>query len=284
MLATFFGASGVPAILSPVPCYTFPESAARALAHAVSYAVQRTEPLGTTPAFPDIDLTAARTIVEQALSTGGGWLSLRDCEALLKACGIPTAGTHVARSAADARSIACDIGYPVVLKGSGPDILHKTEAHVVYPSLADDASVADAYGALSRHPDVRQVLVQPMVRGVEMFVGASVDPKFGHAVVCGSGGTLVELLHDVSCRLAPLTEVAARAMLDELRGIVLLRGYRGASAADESALREILLRVSALVELCPEIQELDLNPVIVSAAGAVAVDARVRMATPSRRP
>ena len=279
VLATFFGASGVPEILSPVPCYTFPESAARALAHAAAYAAQRVQPLGTTPSFPDIDRLAARAIVEQARATGGGWLSPLGCEALLRACGIPTAGTHVARNAGEACTIAGAIGYPVVLKGSGPDILHKTEARVVHTSLTDSAAVADAYRSLSRHPDVLQVLVQPMVQGVEMFVGASFDPKFGHAVVCGSGGTLVELLHDVSCRLVPLTGVTAREMLDELRGIVLLRGYRGAPPADESSLQDIVLRVSALLDICPEIRELDLNPVMVSALAATAVDARVRIAS-----
>jgi acyl-CoA synthetase (NDP forming) len=164
-----------------------------------------------------------------------------------------------------------------VLKGSGPAILHKTEAHVVFPSLRDAAAVADAYAALSRHPDVTHVLVQPMIQGVEMFVGVSFDVKFGHAVVCGSGGTLVELLHDTSCRLAPLTDAIARQMLNDLRGIALLRGYRGAPAADESALLDILLRVSALIEICPEIEELDLNPVIVSVTGATVVDARIKV-------
>src|SRR5688572_3789345 len=230
------------------------------------------------PDFPDMDRTAARGIVEQARSTGGGWLSPLGCEALLRAVGIPTAGTHVVNSAAAASSIARQIGYPVVLKGAGPAILHKTEAHVVQTSLRDDRSVADAYPPLAQNPAVLQVPVQPMIGGVEMFVGASLDAKFGHAIVCGSGGTLVELLHDTSCRLAPLTDVTAREMLDELRGIALLRGFRGAPTADEPALLDIVLRVSALVELCPEIQEFDLNPVIVTATGAAAVDARVRIA------
>ena len=279
VVATFFGASGVPEILSPVPCYMFPESAARALAHAASYAAERTAPLGATPVYHDIDHSAARAIVEQARATGGGWLSPLGCEALLQACGITTAGTHVVRSAGEACRIASDIGYPVVLKGSGPDILHKTEARVVQTSLADESAVRDAYHLLSRNPAVLQVLVQPMVRGVEMYVGASFDDKFEHAIVCGSGGTLVELLRDASCRLAPLTDATVREMLDEVRGIALLRGYRGAPIADEASLRDVVLRVSALVELCPEIVELDLNPVMVSATGATAVDARIRIAS-----
>ena len=214
MLATFFGASGVPEILSPVPCYTFPESAARALAHAVAYAGRRAAPVGLAPTFTDLDGHAARAIVEHAAATGGGWLSPLGCDALLHACGIPTAGTRVATAATEACSMARTVGFPVVLKGAGPNLLHKTEKQAVFTGLADDAAVLHAFGLLSQSADVVQILVQPMVVGVEMFVGASFDSKFGHAIVCGSGGTLVELVRDTSCRLAPLTDVAAREMLD----------------------------------------------------------------------
>jgi acetyl coenzyme A synthetase (ADP forming)-like protein len=277
VLAPFFGAAGVPEILSPVPCYTFPESAARALAHAVDYAARRELPSGGRPALSGIDAAAARAVVERAGGTGGGWLPPLECEALLRASGIAAAGTLIVRSAAEACALAREIGYPVVLKGSGPDILHKTEAHVVRVGLSGDEAVTEAYQSLSGHPGVLQVLLQPMLHGVEMFVGASFDPKFGHVIVCGSGGTLVELMHDTSCRLAPLTDIAAREMVNELRGAALLRGYRGAPAADETALVDILLRVSALLEVCPHIAELDLNPVLVSPHGAVAVDARIRV-------
>ena len=116
-----------------------------------------------------------------------------------------------------------------------------------------------------------------------MLVGAALDPTFGHMVMCGSGGTLVELLHDASCRLAPLSAGSAREMLDEVRGVARLRGFRGAPPGDEAALRDIVLRVSALVTACPEIVELDLNPVIVRPSGACVVDARVRLAVQGRR-
>jgi acyl-CoA synthetase (NDP forming) len=202
-----------------------------------------------------------------------------DCDAVLRASGIPTCATRVARTADEACSLARTLGFPVVLKGSGPDILHKTEQHAVYPGLADESAVRRAFGSLSCRTDVAAVLVQPMVRGVEMLVGASFDQKFGHTVLCGSGGTLVELLHDVSCRLAPLTDVSAREMIDDLRGVTLLRGYRGAPPANEQALCEILLRLSALLDLCPEIQELDLNPVMVGVDAATVVDARIRVSS-----
>jgi len=110
-----------------------------------------------------------------------------------------------------------------------------------------------------------------------MLVGAVRQGAFGHAVMCGSGGTLVELMRDTALRLAPVTPRGVAAMLNELKGVRLLRGYRGAPARDEAALAEIVLRVSELVERCPDIVELDLNPVIVTRSGAAVVDARIRL-------
>jgi acetyl-CoA synthetase (ADP-forming) len=125
---------------------------------------------------------------------------------------------------------------------------------------------------------VTAVVVQAMIRdGVEMLVGAVRQGAFGHAVICGSGGILVELVRDTTLRLAPVSPRGVAAMLNELRGTRLLRGFRGAPVLDEAALVETVLRVSELVELCPEIAELDLNPVIVTRTGAIVVDARIRL-------
>jgi acetyl coenzyme A synthetase (ADP forming)-like protein len=284
VLATFFGAAGVPEILAPVPCYTFPESAVRALAHAVQYERWRRAPAGAVPTFGDVDWNAVRAIVESVRRTGGGWMSPLGCLALLDAGGIHAAPTRVVVDVAGVTAAARQLGYPVVLKGAGPDILHKTEKHAVYTGLNDEAAVLHAFHALTRRADVLQVIVQPMVAdGVEMLVGATLDAKFGHAVVCGVGGTLVELLRDTSCRLTPLTGVAACQMLDDVRGIALLRGFRGAPPRDESALQNILLRLSALLEACPDIVEVDLNPVIVTTSGATVVDARIRVTAAGAR-
>ena len=283
VLATFFGAAGVPEILAPVPCYPFPEGAARALAHAVTYSRWRSQPAGDVPALAHFDADAARRIVERAPTNHEGWLEPLAACALMEACGIHAAPTRVVMDAAGALAAARQAGYPVVLKGAGPALLHKTEAKAVITGLADDSAVLRAYHALGRRPDVAHVLVQPMVRdGVEMFVGATLDASFGHVVMCGSGGTMVELLHDTACRLAPLTDRAAREMLDETRAATLLRGFRGSRPADEAAFREVLLRTSALVQACPEILELDFNPVIVTPSGAIVVDARVRVGAGAR--
>ena len=123
------------------------------------------------------------------------------------------------------------------------------------------------------------LLVQRMVpAGIEMIVGAVQDPLFGPLIACGTGGVLVDVLADTAFRLHPLSTADAAGMVDALRGARLLRGYRGAPPADEAALRDVLLRVSELVTTAPEIQELDLNPVIVLTSGARVADVRVRIA------
>jgi acetyltransferase len=133
------------------------------------------------------------------------------------------------------------------------------------------------------------VLVQPMITGgVEMVIGGVNDSAFGPVVMCGTGGVLVDLLDDTAFAMCPLSDASAKALLEQVKGRVRLRGFRGTPAADEAAFVRLLLRVSQLLHACPEIQELDLNPVIVLPAGAVVVDARVRVgskpaASPGRR-
>jgi len=128
-------------------------------------------------------------------------------------------------------------------------------------------------------------VVQAMVTdGVEMMLGATYDAAFGHIIAIGAGGTLVELLDDVAFRLHPLTDADPEAMLAELRSTKLLRGFRGSRPLDIAALRSAILRVSALIEICPEIRELDLNPVKVRESGALVVDARIRVEQPVTGP
>jgi acyl-CoA synthetase (NDP forming) len=278
VLATFFAAEGVRAILGEVPCYAFPESAVRALAHAVDYNHWKRQPVGSRPTLADFDGSASRAIVAGSIAAGGGWLSPAVSTALLEASGIRTAAARLVRSRDQALAAARELGYPLALKGWGPGLLHKTEAQAVFIDLGDETSLLAVYDRLAARTDVVEIVVQSMVEpGVEMLVGASLDATFGHVVVCGSGGTNVELLRDTTCRLAPLTDVTASQMLDQVRGIALLRGFRGRPAGDEAGLREIVLRVSELVTSCPDIVEIDLNPVIVTPHHATVVDARIRV-------
>jgi acyl-CoA synthetase (NDP forming) len=183
----------------------------------------------------------------------------------------------------DAVDAALRIDFPVAMKVVGP--LHKTEVGGVKLGLGTVAAVREAY----REMPGTEVVVQKMVpRGVEMMVGVSADPSFGHLIAVGAGGTLVELLNDVAFRIHPLTDSDVDEMLQQVRIARLLAGVRGAAPADSDAVKATLSRVSALVGICPEIRELDINPLIALQSGVVAVDARVRVeplvaGSPSRR-
>jgi len=287
VLAIFMSARGAPPILQSIPSYAFPEPAAIALARAVEYGEWRRRPAGAVPEFSDVRADDAREVVGAALARGGGWLDPVECDRMLAAFGIPTASVRLVKDGASAAAAASEIGFPVVLKAVGPSILHKTEVGGVRVGLESAAAVRDAAAQMaSRLEGLTGFLVQAMVPGgVEVIVGVVRDPTFGPLVVYGSGGTLVELLSDVAFRLHPLTDADAAAMLEEVRGTALLRGYRGAPKADEAALQDLLLRVSALVEACPEVREMDLNPVKVLGRGASVLDARIRVerrTTPGR--
>jgi acetyl coenzyme A synthetase (ADP forming)-like protein len=286
ILATFMSAQGAPAELRTIPSYMFPEAAATALARVVTHAEWRRRPRGSVQVFADVRPDIARN----AIAGREGWLSPPAVEQVLRAFGIPVAETFAAAAEDEAVAAAKRIGAAVALKAVGPSILHKTDIGGIALGLAGEEAVRGAYRDMqARLGDAMSgVIVQRMVTGgVEMLVGATSDPNFGPVIACGTGGTLVELFTDVVLRLHPLTDIDAAGMVNELRGAPLLRGYRGAPAADEHALRDVLLRVSALIEACPEILELDINPLKVLATGACAIDARIRVGhvttPPSRR-
>jgi acetyl coenzyme A synthetase (ADP forming)-like protein len=286
--AIFMSSRGAPPVLAGVPSHEFPESAALALARVTAYGEWRRRPPGVVPVLSGIRRDDARQVVDGALARGGGWLTVEEAQALLAAVGIATAtARRTAPSAADAIAAAETVGYPVALKGLGPTLLHKTERGAVHLDLEDERAVREAVDDLRRRlgAELDGLLVQRMApHGVEMLVGALHDSTFGPLVVCGAGGVLVDLLADSAFRLHPLTTEDAAAMLGELASTRLLRGYRGSAPADEAALRETLLRVSALVEICPELQELDLNPVTVLTEGVCVVDVRARAERVTPRP
>jgi acetyl coenzyme A synthetase (ADP forming)-like protein len=287
VLGVFMRTEGAPATLAPIPSYAFPESAALALARVTTYGQWRAAPVDPPRAMDFIDREQIRRVVDRVLSRGGGWTSATEGAEILFASGIQSAPSRVVTSLDEAAQAAATLGYPVALKALGPTLLHKTERRAVTLNLQGDAEVRAAYSDFATRFGVEMTatLVQRMVsRGVEMIVGAVQDPLFGPLIACGTGGVLVDVLADTAFRLHPLSASDAREMIDELRGSRLLRGYRGAPPADETALREVLLRVSELVSVAPEIQELDLNPVIVLASGAFVADVRLRIGveTPAR--
>ena len=280
VLGVFMRAEGAPAALAPIPSYAFPESAALALAKVTAYGQWRRRPVDPLPVVDRVDRDAIRRIVDRVLGRGGGWATSDEGTGLLSAAGIESAAARVAASAADALRAAAAVHYPVALKALGPTLLHKTERRAVSLNIADEAGLRAAYADFATRfgSEMTAVLVQRMVpKGVEMIVGAVQDPLFGPLIACGTGGVLVDVLADTAFRLHPLTASDARDMVDVLRGARLLRGYRGSPPADDAALRNVLLRISELVTAAPEIQELDLNPVVVLTSGACVADVRVRI-------
>ncbi len=204
---------------------------------------------------------------------------------LVKKAGIPVVETLLARSKSEAEAFARRLGFPVVLKVVSPEIVHKSDAGGVKLNVKTAHEVGVAYDEImasvrERRPtaNVIGVSVQAMARpGLEVIVGVSKDPDFGFVLMFGLGGVLVELLKDVSFRIAPITRQDAAEMIREVKGFALLQGYRGREPVDLTALEDLLLKVSALVEQTPDVNEMDLNPVFAYPDGAIAVDARVAM-------
>ncbi|MCC5946990.1 MAG: GNAT family N-acetyltransferase [Nitriliruptoraceae bacterium] len=293
VVSVVMSTSGIPAPLTRahIPTFAFPEAAARAMGRVARYATWRRQTLGT-PIEPDgIDRAGARAVVDRALAStgredGAVWLPAGQAASLLGAYGIPLARAEVATTAEAAAGIAAELQGPVAVKVAAP--IHKADVGGVRLGLhgAEEvrAAVADMRDqligqGLGHHADA--FLIQEMVdEGVEMVVGVTHDPSFGPIVVTGAGGTLVELLKDVSVRITPLTDRDVDGMLSSLRMAPLLSGYRGSPPADIDALKDLLHRVNAMVEDIPEVAELDLNPVFVrpEGQGVVAVDVRLKLA------
>jgi acetate---CoA ligase (ADP-forming) len=292
VLSCFMGTHGVPEGLDTlhagqVPSYAFPESAAIALARAVGYARWRAGEEGQFVSLPADAYRAARAI-ERTRARGGGWMAPDELAELLGAYGVPLPPVVAAADEEAAVAAAGQIGYPVVLKLDSDTITHKSDVGGVALDVRDADEVRAAWRgmrtrleALGRAGEMRGVTVQPLVReGVEMILGMTRDASFGPLVMAGLGGTMVEVLKDVSFRVAPLTDRDAREMVRELRGAALLDGWRGAPPADVPAFEHAILRVAQLAEAHPEVVEMDLNPVRVlpPGRGVVALDARVRIA------
>lgn len=281
VIANFMSAKGAPEILASIPSYVFPEAAAKALAKVTAYGEWRRRPAGVLPLFDDIRVEEARAVVERALERGDGWLSPVELHELFDAVGVTVAQTQLVADVNEAVQAAKVMGYPVALKAAGPRLVHKTEVGGVRLNLADEQSLRAACEEMSARlgEELSGMIVQEMVTdGVEVVVGATLDPTFGPLVVYGSGGILVEILNDVAFRINPLTDVDVEEMLNEVKGTALLRGWRGTAAANEAALKTLILRISVLLEICPQIHEMDANPVKVSATEAKVVDARIRVA------
>jgi acetyl coenzyme A synthetase (ADP forming)-like protein len=274
-----------------VPSFTFPEEAIQGLGSLARYRSWLNRPRTEVRKFP-VDLRAARSVIARAHRAGATVLPEYAARELLEAFGIRFAASRRARNATEAVAAAEEVGYPVVLKVTSPDISHKTEVGGVVLHLEDADAVRGAVRTMtetvhSRAPKARLegFEVEAEIRGgKEVLIGLQRDPGFGPVVVFGLGGIYVEVLRDVTFRLAPVRPLSARHMIESVKAFPLLQGVRGEPPSDLDALAEAIERVSQLAVTLPEVAELDLNPLIVRGVGAgvVAVDARVVLAPLSR--
>jgi len=296
VVSVFMSEHGVPDELADarIPSYRFPEGAAQVLGRVARYGQWRQRPLGNVVEITDAQVDRARAVVEEAfegVESDEVWLGAGPTERLLRSFGITTALARIVHTPEEAAEAYADFDGPVAVKTAAP--IHKTELGGIKLGLRSPEAVAQAVREIrasleeaGRTKDIAHgFMVQEMIGdGVEMVVGVNYDPTFGPILLAGMGGTLVELLKDVSVRIHPLTDVDVEDMLTSLRGYPLLTGYRGSPPADVEALKRLLFRVSAMVEHVPEIDELDLNPVFVRQRGAAAVDARLKLSRTHARP
>jgi acetyltransferase len=278
--ATGLGAEGEGQV--QIPSYRFPEAAAKALSRAANYGEWRKVDKRPLKHFE------VERPTEFSLDADG-WLSPDDVESLLRAYGIATPKSVTASTVDDAVSAANAMGYPVALKLVADELTHKSDIGGVVLDRRDEEEVREAYAdllgkanAANIADQVGGVLVQQFVEGgVEAVIGVALDPSFGPLIMFGLGGTYVELFQDVAFRLHPLTAWDAEEMIWSVRTAELLRGYRGAPAADVGALKQLLAQVNQLVTDFPQLLEMDLNPVKIleTGKGLMVVDARIRFST-----
>jgi acyl-CoA synthetase (NDP forming) len=253
--------------------FAYPESAARTLGLAAARAEWLRRPAGSVPALDGIDTVRGRAVIADAVAAGEDlWLRPNQVRNLLQAYGIPVVPERIASTPAEAQEAAAELGLPAVVKSAEPGA-HKTETGGIALGLATTEDVREAAERIGP-----PVLVQPMLEGsAELLAGVVEDPVFGPLVAFGPGGVFAELIGQAEFRIAPLTDADARELVLGGKAGELVRGFRGEPAADEQALTDLLHRLSRLGDDLHEVAELDLNPVIASPEGCVAVDARVRV-------
>jgi acetyltransferase len=278
-----------------LPTFDTPEAAIRAFLHMVRYR-RAQEALYEAPAAvldfrPDI--AAVKSLIGKARNEGRRLLTEAEAKGLLAAYGVPVVQTVAAATADEAAAAAGRIGYPVVLKLLSKIITHKTDAGGVQLNLGDAAAVRKAFDAIKQGATYYAathlagqsdffdgVTVQPMVKaeGYELILGSSVDPQFGPVILFGAGGVLVEVFKDSALGLPPLTRTLARRLMERTTIFKALQGVRGRRGADLAALETLLVRFSQLVADRPEIQEIDINPLLAGPERVIALDARVLLA------
>jgi acetyltransferase len=273
-----------------IPHYILPESMCRAFARAHDFSTEKDRHLTPAAQFADVDTAAARRLLDAAIASGRTYLTPSDAMKVLEAYRLPVLPSAVAQSADAAARVAAQVGFPVAMKVESDDVVHKFDIGAVMLGLDTPAAATSAYATIlanvkARQPDARVhgVFVQRMAgAGDEVILGVKRDPAFGAVVMFGLGGLFVEIFRDVAFRIAPIPLEHIRDMMHEVKAFPILTGARGRPHRDTAAVEECLQRLSQLVVDCPQIQELDINPLIVrnQGDGCAVTDARILVAAP----
>lgn len=220
----------------------------------------------------EIDRAYIRAIID---SNENGYLLPSAVRSLLDGAGIPRAKEATVYNEEGAVENAAKIGYPMVMKVVGP--VHKSDVGGVVLNVKTDEQLVAEFNRMMEIPETSGILLQPMLSGTELFVGANYEDKFGHMILCGLGGIFIEVLKDVKQGLCPICTKEALGMIRGLKSYKIIEGVRGQKGIDENIFADILVRLSALLEVAPEIKELDLNPLLATEDKIIAVDARIRI-------
>ena len=220
-----------------------------------------------------VDVPRIRRIIDSIPEDG--YIAPHLVQALLHSAGIPVVEEFVSAKADEVLAFAKRTGFPVVAKVVGP--VHKSDVGGVALNIKSERHLALEFERMMQIPGATSVMVQPMLRGTELFVGAKYEDRFGHVVLCGLGGIFVEVLKDVSSGLAPLTYEEAYSMIHSLRAYKIIKGTRGQRGVNEARFAEIIVRLSTLLRFATEIKEMDINPLLATEHNIIAVDARIRI-------
>ncbi len=241
------------------------------LATALTQIMQTPEPAEQQIQIHGVDVPRIRRIIDGI--SENGYIAPELVHQLLESAGIPTVPEFVSAEKSEIVAFAEKCGYPVVAKVVGP--VHKSDVGGVALNLRSKEVLEAEFDRMMQIPDATAVMVQKMIKGTELFIGAKYEPRFGHVVLCGLGGIFVEVLKDVSSGLAPLTYPEAESMIESLRGYKILKGTRGQSGVNRQKYAEIIVRLSTLLRFATEIKEMDINPLLADENDVVAVDARI---------
>jgi len=263
-----------------IPCFSLPSTAARTMTALVRYHRIRCRAIGEPVTFSDVDKGKARKIIDNARTAGKHILPSAHVYEILSAYGIRAADWGMAADADEAEKAAAKIGYPVVIKAEAESIIHKSDMGGVAVNLQDGNAVRSAVEDMRKRLDAEDLkfFVQKYLpEGLELILGAKSEEGLGHAIMFGLGGIFVEVMKDVVFNLTPITTFEAKEMLTSITGAPLLKGVRGQKGVDEAKLVETIQRLSQLVTDLPEIQEMDLNPLLAYEDRVVVLDARVAL-------